>query len=172
MNASDWIICERTGQWAAAMRVGAARRPSLKGPAQYIHEVRSLDELTEQLAARPLSLALIEAHASNLGKLLEWLAHNSRRFPRACFIAVVDRTLTAEKNSHNDGSSGEMHDVLAALLEGGAAAIALSPRRLRHIFALADLHAISARSLSSELAETLSITDWARSQLPWQLDQV
>lgn len=172
MNACDWIICERTGQWAAAMRVGAARRRSLKGPPLRIYEVRSLDELAERLAARPLSLALVEVHALNLGKLLEWLAHNSRRFPRARFVALVDRTLTAGNDSHDDRSSGEIDDVLAALLEGGAAAVAVSPRRLRHIFALADLHAISARSFSSEAAEMQSVADWARSQLPWQSDHV
>jgi hypothetical protein len=172
MNDGDWIICERTGRWAAALRAGAARRLSLKGQATRIYEVRSLDELAERLIAKPQILALLEVHAANLGKLLQWLAQNSPRFPRARFVALLDRMLTATSECDSGQPSGEAEAVVAALLEAGAAEIAVSPRRLQHIFALADTHALSVRSSSRPLTEPHSIADWARSQLPWQTDAI
>jgi hypothetical protein len=170
MTACDWIICERTGRWAAALRTGAARRSSLTGSVPRIYETRTLDELAEQLAARPLSLALMEAHASNVGKLLQWLGHNSQRFPHAHFVAFLDRMLTARSDFDVGQPCGEAEDVVAPLLEAGAAEIAVSPRRLQHIFALADKHAASVRSLSRRSFESQLTADWARSQLPWQTD--
>ena len=170
MNSCDWIICERTGRWAAALRVGFARR-SQTGPAPRIYESRSLDELAERLTARPRSLTLLEVHASNLAKLLQWLAQNSQQFPRARFVAVLDRMLAVRPDSSSEQSSVESQDVVAALLESGAAEIAVSPRRLQHIFVLADRHAASVSSLRRPPAEAQSITDCARSRLPWQTDR-
>jgi hypothetical protein len=171
MNACDWIICERTGRWAAAMRVGAARRSSQTGPALRIYEVRSLDELAERLALRPLSLVLLEVHNSNLAKQLQWLAHNSQRFPRALFVALLDRMLTARLDSGSERSSGETLDVVSTLLESGAAEIAVSPRRLQHIFSLAGKHSAGVRPFRRPPIEAQSIMDWAHSQLPWQTDR-
>jgi hypothetical protein len=171
MNACGWIICERTGRWAAALRVGAARQWSQTVPVPRIYEVRSLDELAEQLAARPLSLTFVQVHTSNVAKALRWLAHNSQRFPRARFVALLDRMLDVQPESGSELSSVESQDVVAALLESGAAEIAVSPRRLQHNFVLADKHATSVRGLPRPPAEAQSITDWARSRLPWQTDR-
>jgi hypothetical protein len=170
VSACDWIICERTGRWAATLRIGAARRSPKTGSAPRIYEVRSLDELADSLAARPLSLTFLEVHTSNVGNLLQWLASNSPRFPRARFVALLDRMITERTDSGGKQSSVESRDVVAALLEGGAAEIAVSPRRLQHIFAFADKHAESVRQLRQPLAKSQSITDWARSKLPWQND--
>jgi hypothetical protein len=171
MNECDWIICERTGRWAAALRVGAARRSPTTVSAPRIHETRSLNELAERLYARPLSLTLLEVQTSNVGKLLHWLARNSPRFPRARFVALLDRMLTERTDSGGEQLSVESHDVVAALLESGAAEIADSPRRLRHILAFAEKHAASVRNLPRRSSEPQSIADWARSQLPWQPDR-
>jgi hypothetical protein len=79
--------------------------------------------------------------------------------------------LTARAEAGIERSSGEAQDLIAALLEAGAAEIAPSPRRLQHIFALADTHAISVRTFSKQ-STNLSIADWAWSQLPWQTDRI
>ena len=170
MNSCDRIICERTGRWAAALRVGFARR-SQTGPAPRIHETRSLDELAERLTIRPGSLTLLEVHPLNLAKLLPWLAHNSQRFQWARFVALLDRMLSVRPDSSSEQSPVESQEVVAALLESGAAEIAVSPRCLQHIFVLADRHAASVSSFRRPPTEAKSISDWARSRLPWQTDR-
>jgi hypothetical protein len=79
--------------------------------------------------------------------------------------------LTARPEFEDGPPPGETEDVIAALLEAGAAEIAFSPRRLQHILVLAGTHAINVRNLSGQLDEAPSIADWARSRLPWQMDR-
>jgi hypothetical protein len=168
MSENDWIICERTGRWAAAMRVRAARRESTIGREPRIYEVRSLEELARQLEVRPASLALIEVHSSNLSDLLSWLAENSRQFTRAHFVALLDRSLCAAARYDDLRWPAEMNEVHGALLEAGAAEISDSPRRLQYVFAMAERHAAIVRSSLGASAHEQSIANWAWSQLPWQ----
>jgi hypothetical protein len=113
----------------------------------------------------------LEVHTSNLAKLLPWLAHNSQRFPRARFVALLDRMLAVRPGSSSEQSPVESLDVVAMLLESGAAEIAVSPRRLQHIFVLADRHSARVSSFRRPPAEAQSIAAWARSRLPWQTDR-
>jgi hypothetical protein len=168
MSESGWIICERTGCWAAALRVGAARQAATFGREPRIYEVRSLDELSERLENRPLSLTFLEVRLSNFGKLLSWLADHSRRFPRERFVALVDQSLRIAASPETEHPTNDALDVFGALLEAGAAEVADSPRRLRHVFALAKTHGAMERRASRQPDPGQSITDWAWSQLPWQ----
>ena len=170
MTDFSWIVCERTGRWASALRVGAARHGPISGRQPGICEVRSQQELAERLEVRPQSLAFLEFHPSNLGKLLPWLADNSRKFPRANFIALLDGTFGVAASPHSNRLP-DTHDIADVLLEAGAAEIADSPRRLQHILALARRHAAIVGSLQSQAAREQSIADWAWSQLPWRADR-
>ena len=53
MTLPDWIVCERTGRWAAALRTTGTRQATHRKPPFRIVEVRSLSEL------EPLALARI-----------------------------------------------------------------------------------------------------------------
>jgi hypothetical protein len=165
MSERDWIICERTGRWAAAIRVWAARREATAGREPRIYETRSLEELAGQLAARSASFVFMEVHSSNLSDVLSWLAEKSRQFPRAHFAALLDRTAARPENLRWSPHTNEVPD---ALLEAGAAEIVDSPRRLQQVFAVAEKHAAIVRSSLSTSAHEQSIADWAWSQIPWQ----
>jgi hypothetical protein len=168
MSERDWIICERTGRWAAAIRVWAARREATAGQVPRFYETRSLEELAGQLAARPSSFALIEVRSSNLSDLLSWLAENSRQFSRSRFVALLDSSLWTVARSENMHWSAHTNAVHCALVEAGAAEISDSPRRLQHVFTLAEKHAAIVRRSLRASAHEQSIADWAWSQLPWQ----
>jgi hypothetical protein len=171
MTDFNWITCERTGRWAAALRVGAARHGPISGRQPGICEVRSQQELIERLEMRPQSLAFLEILPSNLGKLLPWLADNSRKFPRANFIALLDGTFGVAASPHSNRLQAVTHDIADVFLEAGAAEIADSPRRLQHIFALAERHAAIVGGSQSQADRAQSIADWAWSQLPWHADR-
>jgi hypothetical protein len=171
MSQIDLLVCERTGRWAAALRVGVARQIRNSSREAQIYEARSLDELAERLATRTHSLALLEVHLSTLGKLLPWLADHSRRLPRIRFVALLDDALGIAANREIKQLSGPSQDVVAALLEAGAADFAHSPRRLQHVFALAERHAAIVADANRQPKPAQSIADWAWSQLPWQTDR-
>ena len=141
MNQYEWIVCERQGHWAASLRVTAARNASRAARMPRIYEVRSLDELAERLTRRPASLAFVEARVKDLAKLLPWLAEFSQRFPLAHFVALMDRAADFPAGCAPAISPRANDDVGNALLEAGATDIAISPRHLQHLFALADRHA-------------------------------
>jgi hypothetical protein len=172
MNNFDWFVCERSGRWAAALRVSLARQAMVTSREPRVYEVRSLEELAERLDTRPLSLALLEVHLSNLGKLFSWLADHSRRFPRSRFVAGLDYSIEMTLSGELRRMPSDAADVVCALLEAGAAEITNSPRRLDSILALAKkYYAASCESLPSS-NESQSIVDWARSRLPWQLEHL
>jgi hypothetical protein len=133
--------------------------------------VRSQQELLERLEPQPQSLAFLEIHPSNLGKLLPWLADNSRRFPRSNFIALLDGSFGVAKSPLSNRFPADTHDIADVLLEAGAAEIADSPRRLQHIFVLAARHAAIVGGSQSRAACEQSIADWGWSQLPWHADR-
>jgi hypothetical protein len=169
MSEIDLLVCERTGRWAAALRVAVARQAGISSREPRIYETRSLEELAERLETRPLSLALLEVHLSTLGKLLSCLADHSRRFPRVRFVALLDDALGIAASREIKQPSGSSQDVVAALLEAGAVDFAHSPRRLQHVFALAERHAAIAADANRQPNPAQSIADWAWSQLPWQI---
>jgi hypothetical protein len=171
MSASDWIVCERTGRWAAALRVGAIRNGMMLSREPRIFEVRTLEELAERLDAGRAGLALLEVHPSNIAKLLPWLADYTRRFPRAHFVALVDRLPGVEVIHDNKRPADDPHNLVGALLEAGVAEIVTSPRGLQPIFALAERSAAVVRRPPRKSDAAQSITEWAWSRLPWQTDR-
>ncbi|HEY3395604.1 MAG TPA: hypothetical protein VGK58_23080 [Lacipirellulaceae bacterium] len=169
MSEIDLLVCERTGRWAAALRVGIARQARISSRQPRIYEARSLEELAEGLETRPLGLALLEVHLSTLGKLLSWLADRSLRFPKVRFVALLDHALGIAESREIKKRSGPSQDAVDALLEAGAADFAHSPRRLQHVFALAERQAAIAAGANRQPNPAQSIAGWAWSQLPWQI---
>jgi hypothetical protein len=167
MNENEWIVCERTSRWAAAIRVAAARQPSTAVSARRIYEVRTLDDLAEHLRVRPASLALVEVHTGNLGSVMLWVATCTQRFPRACFVGLFDGMTHLRSNSRSVSAS-DAKDAIDALIEAGAAEIATSPRHLQHIFSLAAKHDAAVANSQQRSEEPPSIANWAWSLLPWK----
>ena len=76
MKPAAWIVCERTGRWAAGVAhrlPHGTRIPS--GRTARIREVRTLARTCRQrLDEQPNRLALVEVRPENLASVLAWLA--------------------------------------------------------------------------------------------------
>jgi hypothetical protein len=155
----QWIVCERTSRWAAALRVGLARRSSERRipllNAQ-IYEVRSLSDLEAAMNEHAHSLGLVEVRNDNLGSVLELIAKGWRRGARLIVLLDADAKATLSVD---------------ALTEAGALAVVESPRHIDTALRLADR--FSRRRPQPVLPnggeETIaSVFDRARAALPWQ----
>ncbi len=134
------IVCERTGQWAAAI----GRLLGVAGPR--VLETRSLGECWAALRARPASFAVLELTRGNYGPLLDGLAWLGREMPLAAAAVVADRSLAASE---------------WIVREAGAVHFETSPRRLLGLAGAARRHLQQAPRLRPSLTEQI----WAR--LPW-----
>ena len=93
MNRIHWIICERSGEWASAIRLAVNRANWPPQTLAKIVEVRRFSELSARLCERPQSFALVEVHPANLADALIWLAIAERSHPQSCFAALADRAI-------------------------------------------------------------------------------
>jgi hypothetical protein len=149
MSCVEWIVCERTSRWAAALRLELSHR----NVRFRIRETRCLTELDSELAVRPNSLAAVEVHRGNLADALTWLSSVRARHCGTRCASLVDRSLAVDLV--------EVCDVLA---EAGVQAIATSPRRLDEVVALGQRHALKIAEIDNYLP--LAAQAWA--SLPWQ----
>jgi hypothetical protein len=149
MSYVEWIVCERTSRWAAALRLELSHRnlPSR------IRETRTLAELDSELAARPNCLAAVEVHRGNFADALAWLSSVRSRYCATLCASLVDRSLVEDLD--------EVCDVLS---EAGVQAIATSPRRLDEVLALGQRHERKLGEIDNDLPLTAQV--WA--SLPWQ----
>jgi hypothetical protein len=155
----EWIICERTGRWAAALRAALRRHPTQRFGNPRLHEVRSLDELSPFVDARPDAIAMLEVRRTDLAAAFGWLSTTNFNFPTTPCIALVD----------NEGFDDELRDDLsAALWAAGAVEICHSPRQMHRVFAIGRRHADSRLRKSTNSEANQSISDWAWALLPWQ----
>jgi hypothetical protein len=159
MTLSEWIVCERDGRWAAALRMAIARQVTPLTGNQPVHEVRSLPELSARLAERPGALALVEVQRINFAETLSWLAEAGLTYPGARFIALVDREQSGGK---------AQSDMAGALLAAGAVGVVDSPRRLQHIRSVGQRHFASQGRMPDSVGENQSFAEWAWGLLPWQ----
>ena len=83
MNPTRFVVCERTGRWATAIR----RR--LAGSGIRVHETRSLMECWEELLRSPRDLLALEARPDNMVELVERLADLRTRCPRARAMVLL-----------------------------------------------------------------------------------
>jgi hypothetical protein len=148
MSRAEWIVCERTSRWAAALRLELAQ----DDPAPRLRELRHLSELDAEISARPAIVA-IEVHRGNFAAVLHWLSRTRVRQQLTRCAALLDRSLASDSES-----------VIGPLLEAGAVAIAPSPRRLDDVLALERFQSeIAGISSPHE-----SVLDQLRASLPWQ----
>jgi hypothetical protein len=151
----NWIICERTNRWAAALRFELAARGDALTKTS-IHDVRSLEELSARLAGLEDRLALVEVTSANFEAALNWLAAANRSEIGLVTVALLDRSLPGD-------------EVASALREAGVMEIADSPRRLHHIIELGRRAATHAQFASnSRPSSDQTLDEWAMSLLPWQ----
>lgn len=150
--ALTWILCEQTGRWAAALRLGAAQ-PATARLALRLIEVRSLAELKSQSDERSIDLTLIEVGQSNLAGVMEFLVNCQSHMGR--FVALLD-----ERREQ----ASQMADVL---WEAGAVDVFQSPRHLHRLFAISERFSASPPPLDKALLGD-AFADWAWSTLPWQ----
>lgn len=166
MNGCDWILCENSQRWAAAIRHSLRRRPADCEPRRIL-ETRTIDEMLSRLDMQPDSLVLIEVTPANFLNILDVVAHAVPRFPLAHFAVLLDGQLLPSREAGQRSPSSNSHETLDALAEAGASAFATSPRKLRGIFDVAGKHADCLREQTSPPAD-LPLAAWAMSLLPWQ----
>jgi hypothetical protein len=153
MSRIEWVVCERTSRWAAALRMAlAADELSCR-----LRELRHFIELDAELAARPTAVAAIEVHRGNFANVLCWLPRAREQFAEVRFVALLDRSLVVDKTK-------ESADVGDALLEAGAALVVASPRRLEPILELGRRHAAAPPKTS----ENVRLVEQVWASLPWQ----
>jgi len=137
---SRLIVCERSGEWSAALRV------ELDGSGVRLWECRRLAEAWAALAETNSAFVVVEATRENLDELLERLLWMSRDFPRARAAVVADRDLAR-------------CEWLAR--EAGAVHFLVSPRRL------APLAGLVARHLANVPAPPQTFVERIWASLPW-----
>jgi len=149
MSRVEWVVCERTSRWASALRMSLAA----SGMPYRLREIRHLAELERELAERPACLAAIEFDRKNFAAAVALLPMIRKSFPGVRSVALLDRSLSSDFAAVRD-----------AVVEGGVAAVAASPRRLDAILALGQRHAAAAQTKDNTIPLVARI--WAT--LPWQ----
>ena len=152
-TSNPWIVCEKSGRWAAALRVTVGREKAFN-LAPHILEVRNSAELDEAMNNRSASLGFVEVCPDNLGAVLEMLTNSPHQNVR--YVALLDDALTG-------------HQLVADVLwEAGAAEVIDSPRRMRPALKLAELTAARHAKLPTRTSKLESIAERAWAALPWQ----
>jgi len=91
------IVCERTGQWASALRRDLSdhslrshslRIHGLRIHGLRIHETRNLDDAWNELRDASASLVIVEATRPRLAVVVTWLLRLGKVYPQAKAIVV------------------------------------------------------------------------------------
>lgn len=168
----SWMVCERTGRWAAALRVAITRDEVSRRKVTRAHsthrvtEFRSLPTLRGSLPKGRLAIVLVEVGNENLADVLELFStHHDQNLRFAALMDDSWKTSTGRtKSIVRDPDS-----VSDALLEAGAADILQTPRQIARLFPLAARLA-RAGSCFGKTAGDDSIAEMAKHALPWQDD--
>ncbi len=134
------IVCERTGQWAVALR------RELTGGGARVCETRSLDDCWQMLAGFPFSFVVVELTRANIDNLLHRLIDSKRQHPRARVAVVADRSLAGYE---------------WLVREAGAVQLLVSRLRLGPLAGVAQRHLAQVPQRRLGLAERI----WV--ELPW-----
>jgi hypothetical protein len=166
MSGGDWIVCEQSNRWAAALRMALDGRAGADG--FHLREVRSLAELSASLSERPASVTCIEIQRTNLSDALTWLASAERSVGPAPLVALVSYSLQPDPWESGAAGSDSLRDIADVLREAGSAMVVTSPRRLTPLVEL-GLRQASRRPphpAADDAEMPLASTVWA--SLPWQ----
>jgi hypothetical protein len=141
MAEARLIVCERSGQWAVALR------RELNDSGVRLYETRCLPDCWQALAEAPASFLVIELTAQNIEPLLACLARMPREFPSARAAVAADRTTRAYE---------------WLVREAGAVHFVCSPR------CLAPLAAVALRHLADVPAPQQTMVERIWASLPWK----
>jgi hypothetical protein len=164
---TSWLICEKTGRWAAAMRVALSRRSQPREQplaGSRIHEVRTFEAFNIALQESSFSIALVETTNDNLAAVLDLLARSGQG---SCIVALLDESLFHDSRQKSRRSL-DAALIANALSEAGASAIVRSPRHIADLLPLGIKCSASQRHFGAAGSEHVTFVDWARAALPWQ----
>jgi DNA-binding NarL/FixJ family response regulator len=128
MSQIPLIVMERSGNWAAALRLW------LEPLDARLYETRMIDECWQRLVEQPTALAALELTADNVRPLLA-LLRLRRELPEARAIVMAERTLAAYGELVRE--AGAIHFVVSPRSLGDVAE--LVRRRIDHLAASAPL---------------------------------
>jgi hypothetical protein len=130
VNGGDWIVCEQSSRWAAALRLLLDSQIPADRNRYRLLEVRTLAELTASLSEQQVPLVGIEVRRANLGDALPWLAMAQQEFGDTRFVAFLDYSLQPDPWGAAESRLSDLGDVTDALREAAATMVVTSPRRL------------------------------------------
>jgi hypothetical protein len=168
MNCGNWIVCEQSNRWAAALRLLLDDQARADGSRYQLREVRTLTELAASLSERLACLACIEVRRANLSDVLAWLAMAPKDFGDARFVALLDYSLQPDPWAAAESRLNEPGDVMDALREAGAAMVITSPRRLGSLVEMGRGPAGHRRLLSAAKDAEMTLAAKVWTSLPWQ----
>jgi len=163
MNRLTCIVFERTGSWAAALRVQIARESPPATSRLRIVELRHLPDLRRQLSQHSAGIALIEIRQSTAADVLSWLPDMISRHPKTRFISLLNRHDTSRP--HENGPSLFPAEFVEVLRECGVVDTIESLRHLGRVIEMARLSSTSPAHFDSG---PQSLEQWACNCLPWQ----
>jgi hypothetical protein len=167
MSVVEWVVCEPTNRWSAALRLLLDDQTEADRCRFRIREVRSLAELSAILRERVACLACIETRRDNLRDILTWLSTASHNNLHVKFAALIDYSLHPDPWASPQNRSSLLQDASDALREAGAATVVTSPRRLGPLLEFGRQIALnSLRQPAANDGMTIAAKVWAA--LPWQ----
>ena len=125
-TSSSWIICEKSGRWAAALRVTLGRRKHAPF-ASRILETRSLAELDLAINEHEAAFVLVEVRPESVADGLSFLT--KRNWGAAQVVAMLE---------FGSERSADRRLATDALLEAGAIEVIESSRQLGAVLEIAE----------------------------------
>lgn len=138
--SARFIVCEKTGRWAVALR------RELGDAAALVFETRGRQSFWNELAASPASFAALELTSANVDAVQTLVYRVGRRFPAARVMILSRR---------------ELRQYEWLLREAGAIHVAYTTRRLNVAASLATRHLAAAPRIELPPRERILAT------LPW-----
>jgi DNA-binding NtrC family response regulator len=146
MNQIALIVCEQTGEWAAALR------RQLDGNLVRLFESRSFVECRQLATQHSSVVVVLELSGTNASSLVAVLRQLERALPNVRPIVVADRQLA-------------MFESL--MREAGAIHFLVSPRSLSNVVELAKRRAAEMQAAVSETSDDDDPRPAILARLPW-----
>jgi len=141
------IMMERSGDWAAALRL------RLERSVVRLVETRMLDQCWQRLVEQPTSLAALELTAENVRPLLAVLQRMQDELPEVRAIVMAERKLAAYET---------------LVREAGAIYFVVSPRSLGDVAELVRRRAIQLdKSVAQQADDLADPRPTILANLPW-----
>jgi DNA-binding NtrC family response regulator len=141
MERARIVVCEKTGQWALALR-------RLLAPSgQRVYQTPSWEDCWDELQRSPASVVALELTSQNDALVLERLTRLTRQFPQARAMVLGDSGLARYE---------------WAVRAAGAVHAVFTPRRLPAAARLVERHLAQSPQPELPLREAI----WRR--LPWR----